>query len=166
MRLLLDKAADLRSLADSLELAAALLEGQDRKVSPSEDAKLSAGDEVREDASDKGMEQSLSLTDVRAILADKSRDGHTGQIRTLLEKYGASKLSEIDPVHYRDLMDEALCLGATREDIEAAMAEKELQGLGNSFAAVFEHHGATCLEDLKAEYYPSFLRDIRRLGNG
>jgi len=31
---------------------------------------------------------------------------------------------------------------------------------------VCAHHGATCLDDLKEEYYPSFLRDVRRLGNG
>lgn len=159
MRLLLDKAADLRSLADSLDMAAALLKG-------SKPQDLPAIDEEQEDASDTGMEPSPSLTDVRAILADKSRDGHTGQIRALLQKYGAPRLSEVDPVHYRELLDEALCLGATREDIEQALAEKERQGLGNSFAAVFEHHGATCLEDLKVEYYSSFLRDVRRLGNG
>lgn len=110
--------------------------------------------------------KALTLVEVRAVLADKSRDGHTEQIRTLLEKYGASKLSEIDPVQYRDLLDEALCLGATMADIERAMAENEREGLEDTFAAVFAHHGATCLDDLKEEYYPSFLRDIRRLGNG
>jgi len=166
MRLLLDKVADLRSLADSLELAAELLKGADRTVASSEKTMPPAIDEVCEEASINRMEQAPSLTEVRAVLADRSRDGHTARVKKLLQKYGAPRLSEVDPVHYRDLMDEALCLGATREDIEAAMAEKELQGLGNSFAAVFEHHGATCLEDLKAEYYPSFLRDIRRLGNG
>jgi hypothetical protein len=108
----------------------------------------------------------LTLVEVRAVLADKSRDGHTENIRTLLEKYGASKLSEIDPSHYRDLLDEALCLGATMADIEQAMTEKKRDGLEYAFTAVFAHHGATCLDDLKTEYYPSFLRDIRRLGNG
>jgi hypothetical protein len=108
----------------------------------------------------------LTLVEVRAVLADKSRDGHTEHIRALLEKYGASKLSEIDPARYQDLMDEALCLGATRGDIEQALSEKEREGLGNMFAAIFEHHGSTGLEDLRVEYYPSFLRDIRRLGNG
>ena len=48
-----------------------------------------------------------SLEQVRAILADKSRDGLTGQIRELLRKYGADRLSEVDPMHYRDLIREA-----------------------------------------------------------
>ena len=108
----------------------------------------------------------LTLVEVRSVLADKSRDGHTDRIRTLLEKYGASRLSEIDPARYRDLLDEALCLGATIADIERVMTEKKHEGLEDAFVAVFAHHGATCLEDLKEAYYPSFLRDIRRLGNG
>lgn len=105
----------------------------------------------------------LTLVEVRAVLADKSRSGFTEQIRGLLEKYGAPKLSEIDPSRYQNLMDEALCLGATRQDLEAALAEKREEGLGDLFDAVFGHHYATSLEDLKEEYYPSFLRDIRGL---
>ena len=156
MRLLLDKAADLRSLADSLDMAAALLKG--RTTRPP------AIDEEKRGLRQKGTIP--SLTDVRAILADKSREGHTGRIRVLLEKYGASRLSQVDPARYRELLDEALCLGATREDIGQALAEKRREGMEDTFVAVFEHHGATCLDDLKEEYYPSFLRDIRRLGNG
>lgn len=105
----------------------------------------------------------LTLVEVRSVLADKSRSGFTDQIRVLLEKYGAPKLSEIDPSQYQNLMDEALCLGASRQDLEAALCEKEKEGLGDLFGDVFDHHYATSLEDLKAEYYPSFLRDIRRL---
>ena len=35
----------------------------------------------------------LTLEAVRAVLADKSRAGFTAQIRSLLQKYGADKLS-------------------------------------------------------------------------
>lgn len=45
-----------------------------------------------------------TLEEVRAVLADKSRVGFTTQIRTLLQKYGADKLSGIDPVYYKDLL--------------------------------------------------------------
>ena len=48
-----------------------------------------------------------SLEQVRAILADKSRNGFTAQIRKLLQKYGADRLSEVDPMHYRALIQEA-----------------------------------------------------------
>lgn len=49
----------------------------------------------------------LTLEEVRAVLADKSRTGHTAQIRELLKKYGASKLSLVDPKHYEALLREA-----------------------------------------------------------
>ncbi|MFR4536782.1 MAG: DNA ligase [Anaerotignaceae bacterium] len=49
----------------------------------------------------------LTLEDVRAVLAEKSRIGHTAAIRTLLQKYGASKLSGVDPKHYEDLLKDA-----------------------------------------------------------
>lgn len=49
-------------------------------------------------------EPTLTLEQVRAVLADKSRKGHTAEIRALLQKYGASKLSGIDPVHYKALL--------------------------------------------------------------
>ncbi len=110
--------------------------------------------------------KALTLVEVRSVLADKSREGFTDQIRTLLEKYGAPKLSEIDPGNYRDLAEEALCLGATRLDLEKAMVGKMKEGLDDKFHAVFEHHDATGLEDLREECYPSFLCDIRRLTRG
>ena len=56
-------------------------------------------------------EPQLTLEQVRAVLADKSRNGHTAEIRSLLQKYGAVKLSGIDPVHYEALVAEAEVLG-------------------------------------------------------
>lgn len=52
-------------------------------------------------------EPPLTLEQVRAVLAEKSRNGHTAEIRALLQKYGAAKLSLVDPVHYKDLLREA-----------------------------------------------------------
>ena len=44
----------------------------------------------------------LTLEQVRAVLADKSRAG-----RDLLQKYGASKLSQVDPKNYEALLRDA-----------------------------------------------------------
>ena len=49
----------------------------------------------------------LTLEKVRAVLAEKSRNGHTAEIRSLLEKYGATKLSAVDPKHYEALLKDA-----------------------------------------------------------
>lgn len=46
----------------------------------------------------------LKLEDVRKVLAERSRAGYTAQIRELLHKYGASKLSAVDPKDYEALL--------------------------------------------------------------
>lgn len=52
-------------------------------------------------------EPALTLEQVRAVLADKSARVHTAEIRSLLQKYGAAKLSQIDPAHYKALLADA-----------------------------------------------------------
>ena len=47
------------------------------------------------------------LEDVRRILADISRSGKTAEMKALLERFGASKLSEIEPKKYAALLSEA-----------------------------------------------------------
>jgi hypothetical protein len=56
-------------------------------------------------------EKAMTLEEVRAILAEKSRDGFTAQVRDLLLKYGANKLSELDPTSYKALVADAEVLG-------------------------------------------------------
>jgi len=57
------------------------------------------------------VEKPITLESVRAVLAEKSRAGHTAKVRELLEKYGGSKLSEINPSKYPALLAEAEVLG-------------------------------------------------------
>ena len=52
-------------------------------------------------------ERAYSLEEVRAVLADKSRQGHTAEIRALLQKYGAAKLAGIAPANYKALLADA-----------------------------------------------------------
>ena len=66
-----------------------------------------SGESQAEDAPASPPEPKLTLEQVRAVLADKSRQGHTAEIRALLQKHGASKLSQIDPAHYKALLAEA-----------------------------------------------------------
>ena len=51
-----------------------------------------------------------ALEEVRAVLAQKSNAGHTEEVHALIEKYGASKLSQIDPAKFGALMAEAEAL--------------------------------------------------------
>ena len=96
--------SDLRNAAQSLNSVAdslvALFSGKETEAENAEQIALA-------DTKPKP----LKLEQVRAVLAEKSRNGHTAKIRQLLEKYGAAKLSEIDPAKYADLLAEAEVLG-------------------------------------------------------
>jgi hypothetical protein len=52
-------------------------------------------------------EQEITLEMVRGILADKSRAGHTAEVRAIIQKYGADRLSKVDPEHYAAIIQEA-----------------------------------------------------------
>lgn len=41
------------------------------------------------------------------MLAEKSRAGHTAEVKALLTKHGADKLSDIDPAEYPALLADA-----------------------------------------------------------
>lgn len=62
---------------------------------------------VHSPANPENAKPTLTLEQVRAILADKSRAGHTAAVRELLQKHGASRLSEVDPAHYESILKEA-----------------------------------------------------------
>ncbi|WP_297775911.1 DNA ligase [Blautia sp.] len=66
---------------------------------------------VTEAPAKKKPKPELKLEDVRAVLAEKSRAGHTAEVRALLKKFGAAKLSEIDPANYEALMKDAEVIG-------------------------------------------------------
>lgn len=53
----------------------------------------------------------LTLEQVRAVLSEKSRAGYTVGVRELLQKYGASKLSQVDPSNYEALLRDAEVIG-------------------------------------------------------
>ncbi|MBW4847909.1 MAG: hypothetical protein KZY87_20305 [Lachnospiraceae bacterium] len=56
-------------------------------------------------------EKALTLEDVRAVCADKSRKGFTAEVKAILTKHGADKLSEVDPTEYKVLLEEVEVLG-------------------------------------------------------
>ena len=93
--------SELRSVAQSLNTVAdsltSLFSGSQPRTSVQPESKPTS--------------KPLTLEEVRAVLAEKSRNGYTAKIRELLEKHGAAKLSEIDPQKYAALLAEAEVLG-------------------------------------------------------
>lgn len=95
IKLFLDVVEDMRSLADSLQTMANAIAGDD------DTAEQQAATVVAPPA------KAVTLEQVRAVLAEKSHDGFTEEVRGLLQKYGAQKLSAVDPSRYADLMRDA-----------------------------------------------------------
>lgn len=54
---------------------------------------------------EKKPEKKLTLEDVRRVAADKARQGHTDEVRQLIHKFGADKLSGVDAARYPALME-------------------------------------------------------------
>lgn len=52
-------------------------------------------------------ERPLALEEVRAVLVEKSRAGYTMEVKELLGRHGADKLSGIDPIEYPSLIADA-----------------------------------------------------------
>lgn len=110
MKLLLDVVSDLRSLADSLQAVAdAVAQGGQEQPDQTTEEKPTQKPEKKNVAKqvEKAEPKPLTLEQVRAALAEKSRAGHTSEVKALLIKHGADKLSDIDPAEYPVLLAEA-----------------------------------------------------------
>ena len=64
-------------------------------------------DEPTQKSEETVPQKSVSLEDVRAVLAEKSRAGKTATVKELLRKHGADKLSDIAPSEFTALLEEA-----------------------------------------------------------
>lgn len=105
VKLLLDVIEDMRSLVDSIQAVAdAMLQNEPSVEMPASDATLPT---EKPEPAVESAEKPISLEAVRAVLADKSHDGKTEAVRELLLKFGAAKLSGIDPRHYTALLHDA-----------------------------------------------------------
>lgn len=121
VKLLLDVIGNLRSLADSLQAAADAVadsgaaeaeltttkEPEKAEKTGKAVARNTAKKDAKPAAKQEPEEKPLTLEEVRAVLAEKSRAGHTAEVKELLNKHGADKLSEIDPAEYAALLAEA-----------------------------------------------------------
>ena len=97
-KLLLDVVDNLRSLAVSIQAVAEAVVGNEPTQPAPQESPAAESNPVA---------KTVSLEQVRAVLADKSQTGFTADVRTLLEKHGASKLSQIDPANYAALLADA-----------------------------------------------------------
>lgn len=58
----------------------------------------------------KDKEKPVAIEEIRAVLAEKSQSGKQPEVKALITKYGAKKLTDIDPASYIALLAEAEAL--------------------------------------------------------
>ena len=93
-------ANSLKAVADNLVLMADLM----LQAEYASDAKS------EQPAPEKVEPVAVTKEEVRSVLIQKNRD-YSQEIHDLLARYGASKLSELDPKHYAAVLEEAKVIG-------------------------------------------------------
>jgi hypothetical protein len=93
IKLLLQVTEDVQHLADSLkELCDAMQSGE-----PETQVTREPETEIKPP----------TLVEVRTVLAQKSQEGKSAEVKALIAKYGAKRLSDIKAEHFADLLKEA-----------------------------------------------------------
>ena len=100
VKLLLAVVSDMRSLADSIQSMADSMAGNTPETNEFPPAAIPTPIE-------KHTPSQITIDQVRAVLAEKSGDGKTAEVKALLYKYDAGKLSGVKPEDYAALLEEA-----------------------------------------------------------
>ncbi|MCQ4922224.1 hypothetical protein NE686_03950 [Tissierella carlieri] len=104
IKLLLDVAEGMHSLADSIQAVCdAMLDGE--LLNGNEES--TTLEETEPKKKEKPTNRKIKLEEVRAVLAEKSQAGMTAKVREIIQKYGAERLSEIEPKYYGDILKNA-----------------------------------------------------------
>lgn len=93
IKLALEVVQTLRVLAENIEALVTAMESYEDKCHT----------EKIEDQKSEPIE----IEKVRAVLAEKSQSGKQPEVKALILKYGANKLTDINPDYYPELLKEA-----------------------------------------------------------
>ena len=113
MKLLADVVQDMRNLANSLQTLVDALVAHEYSDTPYAPAvPVVAPVAAPEPPASKPDEKKDEVTkaQVRTVLTEKNLKGLTNEVRALLKKYGANKLSEVSPSDYPALLADGLAL--------------------------------------------------------
>lgn len=101
--------SSFKSITENLETLAEMLnENEGKSVAPQEaNPKSKAEPKVNKTAESKESEaKQPTLEEVRAAMAEKSRNGHREGVKNIILKYGTNKLTTLNPEHYTAVMKE------------------------------------------------------------
>jgi len=119
IKLALDVVSDLKSLAESIETLVHAMESNEPNLENEEPTKKKSKAKAKVEepetkepevgeapVEETPEEKPITLEEVRAAMADKSRDGHREAVKAIITKYGANNLSSLDPKHYAAALKE------------------------------------------------------------
>jgi hypothetical protein len=115
IKLVLEVVSDLKSLAESIETLVQAMEtneavttdeANEPEKAPKRKSKTATKTKAKETPTEKPTEKQPTLEEVRAAMADKSRDGHREAVKAIITKYEANNLSSLDPKYYAAALKE------------------------------------------------------------
>ena len=106
--------SELLRIAEGFSIVAEGLRGLAKAEGGSKTAEKDTGKTQKQDAAkaqaETQQEKPATLEGIRALMAQKTQEGKSKEIKELLQKYGAAKLSAVKPEDYPALMQEAQVL--------------------------------------------------------
>ena len=103
--------SELLRIAEGFSIVAEGLRGLAKAEGGTKDKTVKAQKaEKPETVAEVQQESPATLEGIRALMAQKTQEGKSKEIRELLQKYGAAKLSAVKPENYPALMQEAQVL--------------------------------------------------------
>ena len=110
--------SELLRIAEGFSIVAEGLRGlakaeggtKDKTVKAQPSATEKAQKQEQPEKAEAQQENPATLEGIRALMAQKTQEGKSKEIRELLQKYGAAKLSAVKPEDYPALMQEAQVL--------------------------------------------------------
>ncbi len=111
--------SELLRIAEGFSIVAEGLRGLAKAEGGTKDKTVKAQPSATEKAQKQAQQESVAevqqespatLEGIRALMAQKTQEGKSKEIKELLQKYGAAKLSAVKPEDYPALMQEAQVL--------------------------------------------------------
>ena len=103
--------SELMKIAEGFSIVAEGLRGLAKAEGGTKEKTVKAQKaEKQESVAEVQQESPATLEGIRALMAQKTQEGKSKEIKELLQKYGAAKLSAVKPEDYPALMQEAQVL--------------------------------------------------------
>ena len=102
--------SELLRIAEGFSIVAEGLRGLAKAEGGTKDKTVKAQKQEQPEKAEAQQESPATLEGIRALMAQKTQEGKSKEIKELLQKYGAAKLSAVKPEDYPALMQEAQVL--------------------------------------------------------